>query len=240
MKRILVINPNTSAHVTEMVVASCRLAHPGMQWDGATARLGASYISSESAYAIAAHAALDAYAEHFAGHDAVLIACFGDPGLLALRELAPVPVVGLAQASFEAAQQRGPFAVVTGGKAWGPMLERFARMHQLDARLVGVHTVDLTGAQIAEAPERAHGVLFDACGLGQQAGAGCIVLGGAALAGMAATLQPRLAIPLLDNVLLGAQAVVEAALRPPSALAPSDAPRIAVKGLSAALTRLLV
>jgi Asp/Glu/hydantoin racemase len=113
-------------------------------------------------------------------------------------------------------------------------------MHQLDARLVGVHTVDLTGAQIAEAPERAHGVLFDACGLGLQAGAGCIVLGGAALAGMAATLQPRLAIPLLDNVLLGAQAVVEAALRPPSALAPSDAPRIAVKGLSAALTRLLV
>ena len=63
---------------------------------------------------------------------------------------------------------------------------------------------------------------------------------GAALAGMAATLQPRLAIPLLDNVLLGAQAVVDAALRPPSALAPPDAPRIAVKGLSAALTRLLV
>lgn len=122
MKRILVINPNTSAHVTDMVLASCRLAHPELQWDGATGRLGAAYISSESAYAIAAHAALDAYATHFAGHDAVLIACFGDPGLLAMREVAMAPVVGLAQASFEAAARRGPFAVVTGGKAWGPML----------------------------------------------------------------------------------------------------------------------
>jgi len=239
MKRILVINPNTSASVTDRVAASCRLAHPAVQWDGVTARLGAAYISSESAYAIAAHAALDAYAAHFDGHDAVLVACFGDPGLLALREVAAAPVVGLAQASFEAAARRGPFAVVTGGKAWGPMLERFARMHRLDDRLVGVHTVDLTGAQIAAEPERALDDLREACERGQQAGAHSIVLGGAALAGMAATLQPRLAIPLLDNVLLGAQAAMDAALQTPATPVPSAAARSPVTGLGAALTRLL-
>ena len=239
MKRVLVINPNTSAHVTDMVLASCRQAYPAVQWDGATGRLGAAYIASEAAYAIAAHAALDAYATHFAGHDALLVACFGDPGLLALREIAAVPVVGLAQASFEAAATRGPFAVVTGGKAWEPMLERFARMHRLDAGLVGVYTVDMTGAQIAAAPERALDELRRACERGVQAGAKSIVLGGAALVGLAATLQPHVPVPLLDNVLLGAQAVVNAALRPPAPPITSVVARSPVTGLGAALTQLL-
>ncbi len=237
MKRILVINPNTTAPVTDMVLASCRSAHPDMAWEGATGRLGADYIASEAAYALAAHAALDAYAECYAGHDAVLVACFGDPGLLALREVAAVPVVGLAQASFLAAARLGPFAVVTGGAAWGPMLARFARMHQLDAGLVAIHTVDLTGAQIAAAPERAMDALFAACELAVQAGANSIVLGGAALTGLAVALQPRLSVPVLDNVLLGAQAVVDQAGKPASVgHAVSKSP---VMGLGTALSSLL-
>jgi len=211
MQRILVINPNTTQAVTDMVVASCRAAHPEVQWDGATGRVGASYIASEVAYALAAHATLDAYAAHYKNHDAVLIACFGDPGLLALREVSVVPVTGLAQASFLAATRLGRFAVVTGGKAWGPMLERFARMHQLDANLLGVFTVELTGVQIAKAPDQAVSSLIAACTKGIQAGAEYIVLGGAALAGLAPRLQAQISIPVLDNVLLGAQAVMDAA-----------------------------
>ena len=211
MKRILVINPNTTLAVTDMVTAACRVAHPGVQWEGVTGLVGASYIASEVAYALAAHATLDAYAAHYQDHDAVLIACFGDPGLLALREVSAVPVTGLAQASFVSAARLGRFAVVTGGKAWGPMLERFARMHQLDANLVGVFTVELTGVQIAEAPDQAVSSLIAACAKGMEAGAEYIVLGGAALAGLAPRLQAQISIPVLDNVLLGARAVVDAA-----------------------------
>jgi allantoin racemase len=210
VKRCLVINPNTTGAVTAMVVAACRLAQPGVQWEGATARLGAAYIADEVAYAKASHAALDAYEAFFDQHDAVLLACFGDPGLLALRELARVPVIGLAQSSLEAAAQRGRFAVVTGGHAWAPMLARFARAHRLDAQLVGIHTIDWTGAQIAADPARAHDALVAAAQRGIDAGAQCILLGGAALTGLAPSLQPRLAVPLLDNVLLAAQGVADA------------------------------
>ena len=210
MKRCLVLNPNTTAAVTEIVLAACRRAHPGLRWEGATARFGAAYIADEVAYAKAAHAALDAYEASYDGHDAVLLACFGDPGLLALRELARVPVVGLAQSSFEAAARRGRFAVVTGGHAWAPMLARFARMHGLDAGLVGIHTIDWTGAQIAADPDGARDALIAAARQGIDAGAQCILLGGAALAGLAAALQPRLEVPVLDNVLLAAGAVADA------------------------------
>lgn len=210
MKRCLVINPNTTAAVTEMVLAACRRAQPGLQWDGATARFGAAYIADEVAYVKAAHAALDAYEAFYAGHDAVLLACFGDPGLLALRELARAPVVGLAQASFEAAARRGRFAVVTGGHAWAPMLARFARMHGLDAQVTGIHTIDWTGAQIAADPEGARGALVAASRQGVGGGAQCILLGGAALTGLAGALQPHLAVPVLDNVLLAVDKVDEA------------------------------
>lgn len=235
--RILVINPNTSAGVTELVVRHCRLAQPDLDWQGVTSRLGAPYISNEAASAIAAHAVLETYADHCDGHAAVLIACFGDPGLLALRELAVVPVVGLAQASFEAAALRGRFAVVTGGAAWGPMLVRFARLHQLDAQLVGIHTVELTGAQIAAAPEQALDALQAAAMRGVADGAQTIVLGGAALGGLAARLQPRVPVPMLDNITLAAQAVASLVQGPYAERVPPAACG-AMAGVGPALTAL--
>ena len=213
MQRVLVINPNTTVSVTDRVVGACTAAQPQLRWDGVTVDFGAPYITSEAAYAVAGHAVLEAYNKHFTAHDAVLIACFGDPGLLALRELARVPVFGLAHASFEAAAACGRFSVVTGGAAWGPMLQRFARMHQLDARLCGIHTVELTGAQIAANPQQATELLCAACDQGIAAGAQYILIGGAALAGLAAELQPRIAVPLLDNVVVAAAAVAAALAR---------------------------
>lgn len=210
MQRVLVINPNTTVGVTDRVVTACAAAQPHLRWDGVTAAFGAPYIASEASYAVAGHAVLEAFDKHFAAHDAVLIACFGDPGLLALRELARVPVFGLAQASFEAAAACGRFSVVTGGAAWGPMLQRFARMHQLDGQLCGIHTVELTGAQIAADPQPAMEVLCAACEQGIAAGARYILIGGAALTGLAVELQPRIAVPLLDNVVLAAAAVAAA------------------------------
>jgi len=239
-RRVLVINPNTSESVTALVLHHCRLAHPDLDWQGATSRLGAAYISSEAAYALAAHAVLETYADHADGHDAVLIACFGDPGLLALREIAPVPVIGLAQASMEIARKQGRFAVVTGGRAWEPMLHRFARLHQLDAALVGIHTVELTGAQIAAAPDAALDALHGAAMRGVHDGAASIVLGGAGLGGLASRLQGRVPVPVHDNVLLAAQVVADALQvnGKPSAVVRSG-PATPLVGVGPALTRLM-
>jgi allantoin racemase len=210
MKRCLVLNPNTTVAVTEGVVQACSRAQPALQWEGRPASFGAPYIADEATYAVAAHAVLEAYDAQQDDHDAVLVACFGDPGLLALRERARVPVLGLAQSSLVAAARHGRFAVITGGRAWGPMLERFARAHRLDASLVGIYTVDLTGAQIAADPQRALDDLEAAARRGVARGAQAVLVGGAALTGLAALLQPRLDVPLLDNVLLAAQAVADA------------------------------
>ena len=132
MRQLLIINPNTSASVSALLQTHAQQAagsHARVRT--VTARFGAPYISCEASYAVAGHAVLDSWAAALAqdepAPDAVLIGCFGDPGLLALRETSPAAVTGLAEASFMAASRHGRFAVLTGGQRWQPMLERLAR-----------------------------------------------------------------------------------------------------------------
>ena len=66
--RIALINPNTSPEITDMVARAARaVAPPDVEVVPVTGRFGARYISSRAAAAVAAHAALDAFAEHGAG-----------------------------------------------------------------------------------------------------------------------------------------------------------------------------
>lgn len=208
--RLLVLNPNTSPGITALVAEHVRAAvRAAATVEIATARLGAAYIASEAACAVAGHAALDAWAAWRAAQprpQGLLLACFGDPGLFALREVCDCPVTGLAEAAFAQAARHGRFAVVTGGAAWAPMLARLARSLEVDAELAGVHTVAPSGVQLAEQPETALPLLAAACReAARHTGAQAVILGGAGLAGMAQRLQAEVPVPLIDSVTAGAQ-----------------------------------
>jgi Asp/Glu/hydantoin racemase len=214
--RILLINPNTTESVTALVAGHAgAIAGDSATFIPVTGRFGANYISSRAAAAIAAHAALDALAAHVAGCDAVYLACFGDPGLAALREISPVPVIGMAEAScLEACNHGRRFAIVTGGALWGPMLTEFVAWLGLAERLAAVRTIAPTGDQIARDPDAALAELAAACAAcAAEDGADVVILGGAALAGLAARIQPSVPIPVLCSVEVGARAAIAAAAR---------------------------
>ena len=209
MRKLLVINPNTSASVSTLLQTHVQAAAGlHVQVRTVTARFGAPYIADEASYAVAAHAALDAWAaaltETDNTPDAVLIGCFGDPGLLALRESSPVPITGLAEAAFIDAARHGRFAIVTGGTRWGPMLQRLAQALGHAPQLAGIHTVLPTGAQLAADPVAARALLAQACrDVVRQMGVQAVILGGAGLAGMAAAIQPQVSLPVIDSVVAG-------------------------------------
>lgn len=207
MARILAINANTSPAITELVASHLRRAlEPGVELTAVTARFSARYISSEAANAVASHAALDAYARHAAGCDAVLIACFGDPGLFALRELAPQPVVGMAEASLRlAASQAQRYSIVTGGRHWPAMLTRLAAALGCSAGLARVRGIALTGAQIAAEPDAAIGLLAqECCAAIAEDGAQAVILGGAGLAGLAERVSDLAGVAVIDSVVASA------------------------------------
>ncbi len=243
MRQLLVINPNTSASVSALLQHHVQAA-AGAQVAvrTVTARFGAPYIACEASYAVASHAALDAWAATRApagapAPDAVLIGCFGDPGLMALRESCPVPVTGLAEASFIEAARHGRFAIVTGGERWGPMLQRLAQALGQAPALAGIRTVAPTGAELAADPAAARALLGEACrAAADELGAQAVVLGGAGLAGMAAAVQGGVGVPVIDSVIAGTRWALRSGAEP--AAGPSPIGAVAWQGVSPELAAL--
>jgi len=203
MTEILLINPNTTASITDLVLKTARrFGRPDTRLRALTGAFGPRYIASRAAYAIAGHAALDALANDKGRKDAVVLACFGDPGLAALKEVSPVPVVGMADASIlQACAMGNRFSIVTGGERWKSMLEEFVASHGLTSRLASVRTVAPTGAAIARNPKAAMALLAKGCtACVREDGADVVILGGAGLAGLAAKLKTMVDAPLLDGV----------------------------------------
>jgi allantoin racemase len=237
--RILLINPNTTESVTTLVKRHVEaVAGDTATFVPVTGRFGARYISTRASAAIAGHAALDAYATHRDRCDAVYLACFGDPGLLALREIADVPVVGMAEASCIEASKRGRFAIVTGGALWGPMLREFVGSIGLADKLAKVRTIAPTGGDIARNPDAALAALASACtACAMDDGAEIVILGGAALAGLAPRIQSDVPVPVLCSVETGTRAVIAAAANGLNNTSPP--PALENVGLGAELAKLL-
>jgi allantoin racemase len=208
VKRVWVFNPNCSTATTTRLHNTLLPRMPeGVELSCYTARFGAPYIACEASHALAGHALLDAWSYQLQTTqntpDRVLIGCFGDPGLFALRESSACPVTGLAEASFIHAAKLGPFAIVTGGIRWRPMLQRLALSLGFEKHMLHIETVQETGAMLQADPEVALNVLSDACQRASLSDVQSIILGGAGLAGYAAKIQDRIRLPVLDSVEVG-------------------------------------
>lgn len=236
---LLLLNPNTSADMsTHILREASRYCGPDITLVSATAGFGGAVIASRASYAIAAHAVLDTYARHGADADSVVIACFGDPGLEALRELVAIPVIGLLESAvIEAARLARPFGIITAGAAWVPMLEERITQGAHAALSCGVFAIDTTGLDITQDPDRFMGALQAAVDASTLAGADTVILGGSALAGFGPRL--RTAARLIDPIEAAmAEAWRHQAVSPPRSPTPA-VPVIAYRGLASELAGLL-
>jgi Asp/Glu/hydantoin racemase len=245
MTDILLINPNTTPSITDLVLRIARIfASKDTTLRAVSGAFGPRYIASRVGYAIAGHAAVDALANDKGHKDAVVLACFGDPGLQALKEISPVPVVGMADASIlQACAMGGRFSIVTGGERWQSMLEEFVAGMGLSSRLASVRTVAPTGAAIARNPKAAMALLAKGCqACVKEDRADVVILGGAGLAGLAAQLAGKVDVPLLDGVACAistAESLAKQRLAKARAGRLSKAAPVESIGLSTALARLI-
>jgi allantoin racemase len=243
MRHLLVINPNTSPSVTSLLRTHAQAAAgPDVQVHAVTARFGAPYIACEASYAVASHAALDAWAAALASAlpapDAVLIGCFGDPGLWALRDSSPAPVTGLAEAAFIEAARHGRFAIVTGGARWAPMLQRLAQALGHASALAGIHTVQPTGAELAADRAGARTLLARACReAARLLNAQAVILGGAGLAGLGPAIQQEVEVPVIDSVQAGTRQALLARQQATRRVAGFDVPWSGMSPEMTALSR---
>lgn len=105
---------------------------------------------------LAAAATVEAIAVRQDGFDAFVVACYGDPGLYAARELVDVPVVGIAEASLLlACTLAHQFSVVTVIPRIVPMLRDLVRRYGLESRCASVCSSGLSVLDIRVEEEQA-------------------------------------------------------------------------------------
>jgi len=203
MTTIMIVNPNTSVGMTDAAVAAAReVAGPGTTLVGSTAERGVVSVESHVDEATGAVAVIEqVMAGEKAGTGGYVIACFGDTGVAAAREVAAGPVVGMTEAALAtAAMLAARFAVVTLPPRTREQSHRVLRDWGLADRCevrtvpVDVDGIDEAGDELLAAIEH------ETRRAVEHTAAEALVLGCAGLAHLRAPLTAALHMPVIDGV----------------------------------------
>ena len=143
---IQVINPNTSLAMTETIGAAARAVAAGnTEILAVCPSQGVPSIEGHFDEAIAAIGVLEQIKigreQGVCGH---VIACFGDPGLLAAREMAQGPVVGIAEAAMHMATLVATrFSIVTTLPRTLIIARHLLQQYGFEHNCAALHAIDL-------------------------------------------------------------------------------------------------
>lgn len=200
---IKVINPNTSQAMTALIGSSARaVAGPGTSIDVVHPAMGPASVESHYDEALSVPGVLtEIMSGEQAGADGYVIACFGDPGLEAARELARGPVAGIAEAAMRAAGYLGRgFSVVTTldrsrGRTWDLAEHYGAGRFCRGVHACGIPVLDLEGD-----PEVAKKIIAACRAAIEEDGSDAVVLGCAGMTDLCAVISADLGVPVVDGV----------------------------------------
>ena len=162
-------------------------------------------VSIESHYdeALAVPGLLQAIAEgEQEGCDGYVVACFGDPGLKAARELVRGPVLGIAEAAMHAASFLGSsFSVVTTLARTMGQARHLAESYGMQRFCANVRAVDLPVLELERPGSDARARITEECRRAlSEDGSDVIVLGCAGMADLCEHISREIGAPVVDGV----------------------------------------
>lgn len=201
--RIRVVNPNTTASMTAAIGrAAAAVAGPDTVVEAVHPTMGPASIESHYEEALAVPGLLEQVAVgERDGVDAFVVACFGDPGVDAAREVASGPVVGIAEGAFHAAAVLGRrFGVVTTlarttGRAW-----ELADRYGCTSLVTEVRACEVPVLRLEDPTSGARDRVVDECRQVVANGADAVVLGCAGMADLCAEVSAEIGAPVVDGV----------------------------------------
>jgi len=200
--RILVINPNTTASMTQKLGMAARaVAAPETEIVAVNPDFGPPSIEGyfDEAFSVPGLIAEMAKAP---GVDAYVLACFDDTGLEAARSFAEAPVVGIGEAAFHLATLvAGRFSVVTTLSRSVPPLEQNLVKYGLASRCARVRAADVAvlDLEIPESSARRRISAEIGAAIREDA-AEAVVLGCAGMTELARSLSHEHGVPVIDGV----------------------------------------
>lgn len=204
--QILVINPNSTARMTESIAAAAhRAALTGTQITAVNPENGPPAIQGAADGEAALPGLFALFEREVLGKnqfDAAIIACFDDTGLHELKARSPVPVMGIGEAAYLAAMMVAErFSVVTTLPVSLPVIEANLTAYGWAGRCAGLRA---SGVPVLDL-ENAAGDVVEAIaaqidGALAEDGCGAVVLGCAGMAKMAMEMTARFKVPVIDGV----------------------------------------
>jgi allantoin racemase len=175
-----------------------------------------------------------------AGFDGVVLGCFGDPGIEAMREMVSIPVVGPGEASMLMAASLGHrFSIVTVLATVIPLLERLAWQVGVDRKLASIRAIDVPVLELGRDPgDTLARMVREGEGARDRDRADVIIMGCMSMAfqDRQTEMAARLGIPVVNPVHAGVkmmQALCELGLRHSRRAYPAP-PKLAQAGPDAA------
>jgi allantoin racemase len=200
--KILVINANTTASMTEkMAVAARQVARPGSEILAVTPADGPVSIEGYYDGAFSVPGILAEIKAHPQVH-AVVIGCFDDTGLDAARCLSDVPVLGIGEAAFHAASfLANKFSVITTLSRSVPVIEQNLLKYGLASRCAKVRASEIPVLELEQnSPEVRQRIGAEIERAIVEDGAEAIVLGCAGMTDLTQALARDHHLPILDGV----------------------------------------
>ncbi|SJN53523.1 Asp/Glu/Hydantoin racemase [Vibrio ruber DSM 16370] len=200
--RILVVNPNTTASMTEKACLAARqVASESTEIIAVTSAHGPVSIEGYYDEAMSVPGMLQAIQAH-QDFDAVVIACFDDTGLDAARCITDKPVIGIGEAAYRVASMlANKFSVVTTLSRSVPALEHNLLRYGMERQCIRVRASDIPVLELErDGSEAAHKIAQEIELAIRDDRAEAIVLGCAGMVDLAERLSAQFSIPVLDGV----------------------------------------
>ena len=199
MTRILVVNPNSSAAVTEALdtaVEPLRAPVEGVI-ECVTLAEGPPGIETQADVDAASAHVTRAIEREIA--DAYVIACFSDPGLHAARERTDRPVFGIAESAILSALALGTrFGIVAILDRSIPRHLRYLDALGLRSRFAGDRAINIGVTDLADESRTLSRVIDVGRALRDHDGADVVILGCAGMARYRDAVEQALSLPVVD------------------------------------------
>ena len=199
--KILLYNPNTSKYITNTLYDTAKLVvSEGTTLVPMTAKKGFPYISTKVEAQITGTLVLEKIAEIHSQYDAIIIAAFGDPGLIPAKTLFNLPIIGLGEAAMLSACLFGKkFSIISFTNAMASWYEESVEVLGLQSRYAGFRAIDGVNLTIDKIQTLQKKSLIESAKLAINIDGGEVVIfAGAPLSGFKKIVQKEISVPVID------------------------------------------
>lgn len=209
--KIKVINPNTTLSMTDKIAAAARAAAAaGTEIIAVSPQMGPVSIEGWHDEAFATIGVIDEVRRGEAeGCDGYVIACFGDPGLGAAREIARGPVVGIAEAAMHAASLiGGGFSIVSMQERSRQGLEHLVHAYGMERHCRAIRMTDLPVLELEIEGSDAQAKVIEECRRAIiEDHSDSVLLGCGGMSDLMAKVSDAIGAPAIDGVTAGVKLV---------------------------------